>query len=373
MKKLFGLFFLLVLLSCNSPMSSDKLEIAAQGTLYAKNFSIANNSDGLVIETNNLWATKQNRVERYLLTNKINTEFNSLYVHQIKIPVERVVCMSASQVAQIAEIDNLDKIIAVSGAKYIYNSFVENKVNKNEIVDIPSAQNFNIEELASLQPDIIFMYGVQAGDLAIAQKIRQLGIPVVFNNDYLESSPLGRAEWTLFTASFFGKYEKAKISFDSIVDAHQSIKKTVDININNRPSVFLNIPFKDIWYMPGGESYFAQLIRDAGGKYVFTDNRSAKSLTLDFEYVFNVCNQSDYWLNIGTVTEFNQLSELDERMINFKAFQTKNIYSPVNRMRSSGANDFWETGVTKPHLLLQDLVNIFIQKKGEFTFYQVLQ
>jgi len=282
------------------------------------------------------------------------------------------VCMSASHVAQLAEINQTSCIVGISGAEYIYHAEVKQRYKNGHILSFPDAANINIEELTKLNPDAVFMVGVQASDMQIAERIRSVGIPVIFNNDYLEQNPLGRAEWSIFMASFFNMEKEARQRFDTTEKRYLEIKNNISAN-HVKPLVFLNIPFKDVWYMPGGNSYFAQLIADAGGKYVFENDSSEKSLALDFEYVFAHCVNADYWLNTGTISDLDGLKNADMRFIHFSAWKSKKVFSPLITMEVSGANDFWEKGVTHPYLLLSDLQSIFAGKYHNLYFYKALE
>lgn len=371
-KFFFLLMFFFLLLSCTNTQQHTGTDFSVKKNDYAVHFRMGYlNDKRQIIEVTNLWADNSARKEQYLLRKDTLSKPVSNFL-TVQIPLKRVVCLSASHVAQLAQINKLDAIVGVSGASYIYNKQIQLKYANGEIVSFPDAQNINLEELINLKPDAVFMAGVQASDYQVAEKIRFFGIPVIFNNDYLEQNPLGRAEWTIFMASFFEVQDLAKQQFDSIAAIYNALKDSIAQH-SSKPTVFLNIPFKDIWYMPGGNSYFARLIADAGGEYVFQNQASEKSLALDFEYVFTSCAEADFWLNAGALTQAAQLLEADQRFIHFKAWKNKQVFNPVKRMDIGGANDFWEQGVTHPHLLLADLAAIFSHQNSELYFYQHLK
>jgi len=367
------LLFYSLISACNKPEASSNREFTIQKNKYAQHFSLGKTTQNQsVAVVNNLWNSTSHNTEHYLLLSDTITEPGKKNLFQLKTPLRRVVCMSASHVAQLAEINQTSCIVGVSGAEYIYHAETQKRYKNGEISSFPDAANMNIEELTKLNPDAVFMVGVQASDMQIAEKIRSIGIPVIFNNDYLEQNPLGRAEWTIFMATFFDMEKQAREKFDSIEKRYLQIKNKISNN-QIKPLIFLNIPFKDVWYMPGGNSYFAQLIADAGGKYVFENDLSKKSLALDFEYVFAHCAQADFWLNAGNISRLDDLKNADMRFIHFGAWQTKKVFSPIKRMEISGANDFWEKGVTHPYLLLSDLHAIFSGDYQELYFYSALE
>ncbi len=357
--------FLIIFLgnSCNHPQN-DKTKVSkVLSQKYTRKFSIQNQGNNLILTTYNSWAG--NSIENYLLITDSSTENPEKYSAVIQIPVQRVVCMSTTHVAQIDAIGETQTIVAVSGAGFIYNSKLRQKIDMGQVADIALGSRINLEKLLKLKPDVVFMYGVSMQDLQLAENMRKLGIPVVFNNDYLEQTPLARAEWLIFTAAFYDKIVKARQIFVKECQEYDALKSNSVKNV----SVFLNIPFKDIWYMPGGRSYFAQFIKDAGGKYIFEDNTQTKSLTLDFETVYKKAQRTDIWLNAGNANTLEQLRKVDERLAFFDAFRQKKVYNPVKKILPNGANDFWETPVVFPHLILHDLINILSGKTDSLNFY----
>ncbi len=337
---------------------------------FAQNFAYRKNNGNISIQVHNSWGGAMQTDEYYLLSSSKKLASNADFNEVIHIPVKRVVCMSATQVAQIAEINEEKSIVAVSGADYIYNQSVREQIKAGKTKDVAFGQNLNMEALMNLQPDVVFMYGINTQDIITAQNIRKLGIHVVFNNDYLENTALGRAEWSVFTAAFFNKMVKAEASFLKETSDYQSlIRPTI-----SDKTIFLNIPFKDVWYMPGGKSYFACLLKDAGARYIYAKNEQIQSLSLDFEAVFKAAQNCDLWINAGSMQNLKQIKSIDNRMSYFKAFKNQEVYNPVNRMLPGGANDFWETGVTHPHLLLSDLRKIIDQSTDtSFYFYKRLK
>jgi len=355
--------FLIVLTLASCRQNNDLQKNEASSNDEAELFTIKKIKKGFEIEVKNTWLG--NNKEKYLLTKNPTESLKNKYDAVIHIPVKKVVCMSATHVAQIAAIGDEKSIKAVSGARFIYNPKIKNQLENGETKDIAYGSQLKIEALMEINPDVIFMYGVSIQDLTLAEKIRKMNISVVFNNDYLEKTPLSRTEWLLFTAAFFDKTDTAHQIINNEIKLYHSLVQASP----QHKTVFLNIPFKDVWYMPGGNSYFAHLLKDAGLNYIFADNKQFKSLSLDFETVLNKAQDADIWINAGNSDNLESLKNKDERLTYFKAFKQQEVYNPVKRMLKDGANDFWETGVVFPHLLLNDLINIANKKPDSLNYF----
>ena len=247
--------FLIILTLTSCKQNNDLKKLETSNNAEAELFRIKKIKEGFEIKVKNTWLG--NNTENYLLTRKSNETPKKRYNAVIHIPVKKVVCMSATHVAQIAAIGGEERIKAVSGAHFIYNKNIKNQLESGKTKDIAYGSQLKIEALMEINPDVIFMYGVSIQDLTLAEKIRKMNIPVVFNNDYLEKTPLSRAQWLLFTAAFFDKTDSARQLITNEIKLYHSL---VQDSITNK-RVFLNIPFKDVWYMPGGNSYFAYLLK----------------------------------------------------------------------------------------------------------------
>ncbi len=122
----------------------------------------------------------------------------------------------------------------------------------------------------------------------------------------------------------------------------------------NRPQILLNIPFEGIWYLPTSQSYFTSLINDAGGRYQYS-KKTGSILQLSFEEVIEKNINCDIWLNPGQVKSLDELSNYDKRFMLFKAYKNRQIYNCTKRINANGGNDFRESAVVNPHLLLKKI------------------
>ena len=324
---------------------------------YSNGFEITDTLDQRTIRVFNPWQRSNNIVLTYTLSDFQNNSSKNC----IKTPVKRVVCLSTTHIAMLSALGESDKIIAISGARLVTNSTVRSKIEKKEIVDIGYEQNLNFELIASLKPDVIFAYGVSADITNYVYKLSELGLTVVLVAEYLEASPLAKAEWLKFFGEFFDKREQAASLFDTIQKKYTYISG-IALKTINKPYVMSGMPWSGSWYVSGNKSYQAKLIDDAGGNYIWNDLDSRESVPIDLERIFIKIKDVDYWINLSTAHSKADILAADERFATVKAFQNGNLFNNNARENPNGGNDYWEFGTCRPDIILSDLVKIFHQE-----------
>ena len=193
----------------------------------------------------------------------------------------------------------------------------------------------------------------------VSEKIINANIPVAISLDHLEETPLARAEWIKFIAAFFNKEQLADSLFKITETNYKQLKLMCD-TIKNKPSVFTEMKYADAWYVPGGNSFAANILNDAGANYIWKNEKQTGSIPLNFETVYNVARDADYWLNLFiNVNSKKELLGFEPRYNLFKAFKTENIYNNNKIANAKGYSDYWENGITNPDELLKDLIKIF--------------
>ncbi len=375
-------FFSLVIFSCDTtkPADLDNKTITNKAdTLdisYAQGFQIIRCDKYTILKTTNPWQGATGIHYTYYLSDDKKNIPKAIPDKQfIKTPVKKIVCMSTTHIATLQLISETSSVLGVSGAKYVCNPKVQKLIKAGEIVDIGYDENLNYELIVSLQPDLIVTYGVGNETATYIHKLRELGMKVVINADYLENSPLGRVEWVRFMAEFFCKNEIALKQFNKIEKRYIALKEKLK-NVLTRPTVFCNIPYKDTWYVPGGKSYFAQFINDAGGEYIWNSDNSRESLPLSIEVVFAKALKSDIWLNPGQAVNYSHITSSDARLAEFQAYKDSMIFNNNKIQTQLGGNDFYESGITNPDLILSDLIRIFhpeLMPDYKFIYYQKIK
>jgi len=360
----------------NNTQKTENIEFDTIKLNYAKGFEINTYGDVTKLTVKNPWQKADSITLNYFLIDKnvkIPEVFNN--IEFIKTPVERIVCFSTTHLAYIDLLDKNNTLVGVAGSEYIYNSKICDLIENKEIVDVGYDQNINYELILSLKPDVVFIYGIESDVSSRITKFQSLGIKVVVVSEYLEQTPLAKTEWLKFFANFYNNIETANKLFDTISQNYNELLRLTD-TIKIRPKVFVNVPYNGIWFLPGGKSYFANFIKDAGGEYIWNDNQDFESFPLDIENIYLKAQNADILLNTGIYSSFKGILGVEKRLIDFEAVKNKNVYNNNNRINKNGGNDFWESGIVKPDIILKDLIKLFhkdIFFKDSLYFYRKLE
>lgn len=279
----------------------------------------------------------------------------------IDTPIEKIITLSSTYYPMLEQIGQLDSVVGIDDGTYTYNETIRKKLDKSEIAVVGGdgfSAKLNLEKVIELSPDILMAPYLNAQVLEEA-KLKEAKQTLILNADYLENSPLGRAEWGKFIAAFYDLEDLASQQFDQIVARYEEAK-TLAAGVDQKASVFVNTAFQGSWYMPGKESYIAELLQDAGANYLFAELVEGTGASpLAFEIVYEKAKDADYWLNIGFSSDINALLSEDARYGEFKAVTEGKVYNNNARVNPNGGTDYYEGGVANPDLVLKDLVKIF--------------
>lgn len=286
----------------------------------------------------------------------------------VESPMDNIVCMSTSQVAGLAAIGADEVISAVSGLRYISNPSIRSR----SVSDIGYEASLDYEQILKLAPDVVLTYTVSGAEPPYLSRLRSLGVRVLVLHDHLEEHPLARAEYIRLYGVLSGRTSCADSLFTAISARYDSLATNVVESMNEhsvrsldgqeerRVKVLMNVPYGDAWYIPGGNSYMARLVSDAGGEVLGAEEGTAKSRVISLEQAYELSRQADMWLNPGP---FRTRKSLEDSHHAFPMFgplkEGKPIYNNTLRTTPEGGNDFWESGSVRPDLILEDLITIF--------------
>ena len=341
----------------------------------ARGFHIEKKGDITNLTVFNPWEKAHNISVEYFLLNE-NLPVPDLLSSKkfIRTPIKRIICLSTSHLGFIDVLNENRAVVGVSGSLYVSNTEIQKRINLGEVVDVGYGQNLNYELIVNQHPDLVMVYGIGSEVTTYTQKLEELGIPVIMNAEYLEETPLGKAEWVKFVGALFEKENEAGQFFDEIKSEYIALQKQVK-NKTNQPKVVVGSPYKDSWWVPGGNSYLANLISDAGGDYLGKSNSSHESYVISFENALVWANEADVWINIGNLASKNEILAADERFENFKVFRNGRLFNNNNKLSERGGNDFWESGTVFPNLVLRDLITIFYPEliDEELVYYREIK
>ena len=329
---------LLCLVGCQP--HSTKHNALPDGNKYAKGFQITPTEEELLVEV-----------------------FQPYTKMLIREPLQRIGTMSAVQIGFIDALESKEKVVAVCNPELIYTPLKGTEIN------IGDAIQPNTEQILRADLDLLLAvhYG-QAKNMEV-ERLQKLGVPVLYINEWQESHPLARAEWIRVIGALVGQIEKADSIFQSIETQYlQLAQKVHDNNASAHTSIMTGGNFRGTWYVPGGESYLAQLFKDAKADYPLYEDKRWTSIPLTIEDVLYYFNKANVWIGASAYS-LDELANMDKKHTWFAAYKNKRVYNWYKQQTQSGANNFWERGVVYPNEVLEDLIAILYNDTTSHLHY----
>ena len=275
-------------------------------------------------------------------------------------PAKRITTMSSSHAAMLDAVGCSDRIVGLSGCRFVYNLDLCKKIAEGKIDEVGYDSNFDFEKIRSLRTDAVLLYGVSGEAKMITDKLNELHIPYIYIGEYLENHPLGKAEWVVALAYICGVGEQGKEFFKGVEERYNALRNQKHCSAY-RPRVMLNLPYRDTWFMPPHNSYMVQLIEDAGGTYILTESGESTSTTstpISLEKALVLAMKADFWINLGQISSKEELCAVAPRFAGVDAVKFGRLYNNTKRTNESRGSDFWESGCVRPDLILADLIKI---------------
>ena len=272
-------------------------------------------------------------------------------------PLSRVVAQSSAQIGYLLKLGLGDRIVGVSEGQYIADSALYARVQKGEVVEVGSGTTLSLEKLVALKPDLVMNFATGAG-YDDYERIEALGLPLMLTSEWQEDHPLAKAEWIKLYGILFGVEQLADSIYEQSKLVYLVTKIFTDINaarIPDCPRVIAGMSYGGVWYAPGGQSYTAQLIRDAGGCYLWASD-SSRELRFSLEEIIALADSVDVWFNPGMFSTPDEILATEPRVAAIKAFKEKRVYQNDARKGPSGGNDFYESAVARPEKVLEDFI-----------------
>jgi iron complex transport system substrate-binding protein len=375
-KTLALLFAFLVFNSCKNEKSppSPSVEGNTLEVSYAKGFSITDYGDYKVIEVSNPWPDA-GKIYRYaLVKDKANFESGERFDAVVQVPVQNLIVTSTTHIPSLDMLGETDKLIAFPNLSYISSEQTRKRIADGKLTEIGNNESINTENVIDLQPDVMIGFAV-TGNNKTYETLQRAGIPIVFNGDWTENHPLGKAEWIKFFGAFFDKNEEAAQLFSEIETEYTAIKELAQTS-ENTPTVLSGALWKDIWYLPEGKSWGAQFIADANGTYLWADSEGTGSIALNVETVLDRAQHADFWIGPGQFTTYSQLADAHKAYTQLDAYKNKTVYSFSSLKGETGGVVYYELAPNRPDLVLKDLVKILhpeLLPEHEFYFFRELK
>ena len=277
---------------------------------------------------------------------------------QIEVPIQNIALLHSTYLSFFDLCEATEYIKAISESKYVYDKNVFASVENGELTEIGYGETLDKERLLELDISGVVTVGFPNTPNKSQQMLNELGIPVLVFSDWQETKLLGRAEWVKVVGALTGSERIANEKFAQIVEEYVKLTALTK-NLDQQPEVICNLPYKGSWYVPGGNSYVSNLLRDAGANNVWANEDGTGGIQMDFETVYAKGIEADFWINTDFANSLQDILDKDERLMDFRPIKNGSVFNSNFRMSRGIANDFWESGITNPQLILADLIKIF--------------
>jgi iron complex transport system substrate-binding protein len=351
---IFLFFFFMELFSCHEQVR--KQAEKPQEFKHAKGFSIQEMEGYKKLTLLGSSKDSNEKFEYFLVPKKNKIPQQLIHKQLIRTPIERIVLTSTSHVPILELLEEENSLVGFPNTAFISSPKTRKRVIKNQVHELGSAQALNTEVLLALAPDLVVGFSVGRPDSSFSN-LQKRGIPVMLNRDWLEETPLGRAEWIRLFGALYEKEHEAATIFKEIEREYLKIQNAAHKAIS-KPTVLSGSLFQDVWYLPAGDSFNAQLFKDAHTDYLWKDSKGKGSLGLNFENVFEKAQNADLWIGCDAFANRMELESATEHYKQFKAFINNKIYSYAHLKGATGGLLYFELAPVQPHILLKDIVKI---------------
>lgn len=339
-----------------APVAQSKIE-------YAEGFQIKKYKDYTLLEVTRAFPGTQDTL-RYALvknTSSLDTDGtlskrlrNNAIDAIIQVPLKTIVVTSTTHIPSLEALNVQETLVGFPNLDYISSQKTRDLITAGGIKELGQNETINTEVTVSIHPDAVISFGVEGENAALAS-IKRAGIPVLYNGDWVEKNPLGKAEWIKFFGALYDKSEEANTIFAQI-ETEYTEAKTLAKNFTKNPTVLSGAMFKDIWYVPNGESWPAKLIEDAGGIYLWADTQGTGSISLSIESVLEKAQNADYWIAPAQYSSYSKMQSDSKAYTQFKAFKEKKIYTFATKKGETGGLLYYELAPNRPDIVLKDLI-----------------
>jgi cobalamin transport system substrate-binding protein len=354
---LFTLFITIV--SCKSE-TSKKLTEQVEGEIiqlkYAKGFSIADFDSYKILKIKSPWPNAEKLYEFALLDSTIAFYDTQDYDGAFYTPLKSIVVTSTTHIPALELLGVEQTLVGFPGTNYVSSEKTRQRIDYGLVRELGKNKGINTEVLLELNPELVVAFGIN-GTNKTFETIKKANIPVIYNGDWVESSPLAKAEWIKFFGVLFNKEKEADSIFSKIESDYLEAKQLAQKAIS-QPTVLSGAMYKDIWYLPNGTSTEAQFLKDANVNYLWSETKGKGSLALSFEAVFEKAKDAELWLSPSNYPSLEALEKANSHYTKFNAFKDNNIYSFSNTTGKTGGVLYYELGMARPDLVLKDIIKI---------------
>lgn len=337
----------------------------------AKGFTLQRNGDIIRIAVTDPWDTLKALATYYLVKDPQTPIPND--GKKVVVPIRRMVTTSTTHYEPISLLGELNSIVGICNHERTYNATLKKAYADNKVKGLGDNTHINRETLISLRPEALMVSRYSASDQSLAT-IERDGHLLLYNQEWQENTLLGRAEWIKFIGAFYNKTELADSIYNAIETKYNQLK-ALTRQVEKKPKIMSGCGYQGTWYVPGGQSYMADLYRDAGADYFYTADKNAGSLPLSLETILTNFQNAEYWFGAQEST-LAEVEAAEPRITRLSSFKKGTIYNFNRRSGANGSSDFWEGAISHPDLLLSDVIAVLhpeILPNHEFVYIQKLK
>jgi iron complex transport system substrate-binding protein len=322
--------FILITCSCNTEKTKKETHKSNNSCEYSQWLRIEENKDSTIIRV--IHPDRKKVVER--LAFSIDSIQNS-----------KIAAFSSTHLGMLSVLEEQNAIVAVADEKLVYDTKIKNQIKLGKTISVGEEEQLSIERILICKTNYL-IYSAFSGEFKYADRLKKMGVRCIPNFDWRETHPLGRAEWILLFGYLTGKQRIAKEIFKEIVQEYRSIQKKVKSNSSQK--VISGNLINDFWYAPAGNSFQAQMFKDAGINYIYQKSKGTGSLELSREKIVSSTADVEIWLNPGFASK-KSILQANPKAKYLPFFSKAKIYCSAKNL-----NKFWELGAIQPHLILKD-------------------
>lgn len=340
---------------------------------YAQGFYIQQFNDFKILTVTQPWLAADQSISYVLARKNIKIPVSFQKFPVIQIPVQKIVVTSTTHIPSLEMLGKEKTLVGFPETDYISSEKTRVLIDAGKVVNLGMNESINSELMLSLRPEVLVGFSVNQRNKAY-DNFSKAGIRVVYNGDWTEPSPLGRAEWIRVFGALYDLDAKSDSIFKRIETNYLEVAKKAK-NTTDRPTVISGTLFKDVWYLPAGESWAAQFLNDAGADYLWKNTKGTGSLSLSIENVLEKASRADFWVGADSFATFDELKKANVHYQKIKAFQNRNVYSYSTTKSKTGGNLYFELAPNRPDLVLKDLIHILhpeILPNHENVFFKKL-
>lgn len=341
---------------------------------YAKGLSIYKYNGFSILKVTKPWPDAKKEYT-YILKEENQIVPDSLKQFSIiSVPIKSIVVTSTTHIPSLEMLGVENTLVGFPNLNYISSDKVRARIDAGKIREIGNNESLNTEVVIDMQPNVVVGYGIDNNNPSI-DNLEKNGLEVLLNGDWNEQTPLGKAEWIKFFGALFNKQIQADTIFKKIENDY---KNTINLakSVTKKPTVLLGDIYEGKWYLPNGNSWGCQLIKEAKGNYLWSSTTGTGSLSLSFETVFEKAKEAQIWITSGQFSTLSEMNNANPHYAEFTAFKNKKVYSLVTQKGKKGGVLYYELGPNRPDIVLKDLLKILhpeLLPNYELFFFEQLK